>query len=58
MLVATFLAVFLVPALFVMVERLFGGKKGGPAPAPVSSGHGPPGHGSPGHAPAHPEVAP
>jgi HAE1 family hydrophobic/amphiphilic exporter-1 len=58
MLVATFLAVFLVPALFTMVEKLFGGKKGGPAPAPASSGHGPPGHGSPGHAQARPEVAP
>jgi HAE1 family hydrophobic/amphiphilic exporter-1 len=58
MLVATFLAVFLVPALFTMVEKLFGGKKGGPAPAPASSGHGPPGHGSPGHAQARPEVVP
>ena len=33
MLVATFLAVFLVPALFVMIEKM-GGKKHKPAPAP------------------------
>ena len=66
MLVATFLAVFLVPALFVMVEKLFGGKKEHGAPPGAESpggGHGPAGHESPGgghgsHAQARPEVAP
>jgi len=54
MLVATFLAVFLVPALFVIVEKFFG-KKGGHAPAEPSPGGG---QGAPGHAQAGPEVAP
>jgi HAE1 family hydrophobic/amphiphilic exporter-1 len=38
MLVATFLAIFLVPALFVLIEKL-GGKK---HPAPAASGDAPP----------------
>jgi HAE1 family hydrophobic/amphiphilic exporter-1 len=66
MLVATFLAVFLVPALFVMVEKLFGGKKKHGAPPGAGSpggGHGTAGHEAPGgghgsHAQARPEVAP
>jgi hypothetical protein len=36
MLVATFLAVFLVPALFVMIEKM-GGKRGKPAPSPADA---------------------
>jgi HAE1 family hydrophobic/amphiphilic exporter-1 len=34
MLVATFLAIFLVPALFVMIEKLGGKKHPKPNPAP------------------------
>ncbi|HET8734379.1 MAG TPA: efflux RND transporter permease subunit, partial [Anaeromyxobacteraceae bacterium] len=48
MLVATLLAVFLVPSLFVMIEKL-GGKKKHAAPPP--GGDAPPAHSSPG---AHP----
>jgi HAE1 family hydrophobic/amphiphilic exporter-1 len=59
MLVATFLAVFLVPALFVMVEKLFGGKKGhAPPPAAPAAGPGTPGGGHGAHAQARPEVSP
>jgi HAE1 family hydrophobic/amphiphilic exporter-1 len=36
MLVATFLAVFLVPALFVMIQKL-GGKRAQPPPEPGAS---------------------
>jgi HAE1 family hydrophobic/amphiphilic exporter-1 len=42
MLIATIVGVFLVPALFVAVERLTGGKRPAPAPggAPPEGAHG------------------
>ena len=41
MLVATFLAVFLVPALFVMIEKMGGRKKHAAPPSPADASHAP-----------------